>query len=70
MAPAHHPDRNNRLSSNTASRQDIESPYAWARMLASLAIMTIGGSGMYAVSVVLPRIQAEFGVARADASLP
>ena len=70
MAPAHHPDRNNRLSFNTASRQDIESPYAWARTLASLAIMTIGGSGMYAVSVVLPRIQAEFGVARADASLP
>ena len=32
--------------------------------------MTIGGSGMYTVSVVLPRIQAEFGVARGEASLP
>ena len=32
--------------------------------------MTIGGSGMYVVSVVLPAVQAEFGVARADASLP
>ncbi len=32
--------------------------------------MTLGGSGMYSVTVVLPRIQAEFGVARADASLP
>lgn len=32
--------------------------------------MTIGGSGVYTVSVVLPRIQAEFGVARGDASLP
>jgi MFS family permease len=32
--------------------------------------MTIGGSGMYSVTVVLPRIQEEFGVARADASLP
>ena len=32
--------------------------------------MTIGGSGMYTVSVVLPRIQAEFAVARGDASLP
>ena len=32
--------------------------------------MTIGGVGMYAVSVVLPQIQAEFGVTRSDASLP
>jgi MFS family permease len=32
--------------------------------------MTIGSSGMYVVSVVLPAVQAEFGVARADASLP
>ncbi len=38
--------------------------------MASLALMTIGGAGMYSVTVVLPRIQAEFGVARADASLP
>jgi MFS family permease len=50
--------------------QDIESPYAWMRLTASLAVMTIGCAGMYAVSVVLPRIQAEFGVTRADASLP
>jgi MFS family permease len=32
--------------------------------------MTIGSSGMYVVSVVLPRIQAEFGVGRSAASLP
>ena len=38
--------------------------------MVSLALMTIGGAGMYSVTVVLPRIQAEFGVARADASLP
>jgi MFS family permease len=43
---------------------------AWLRLLASLVLMTIGGSGMYAVVVVLPSVQAEFGVARADASLP
>ena len=48
----------------------IESPYAWMRLAVSLLLMTIGGSGMYSVTVVLPRIQAEFGVARADASLP
>lgn len=32
--------------------------------------MTLGSSAMYVVAVVLPAAQAEFGVARADASLP
>ena len=54
----------------TASREAIESPYAWMRLAMSLLLMTIGGSGMYAITVVLPRIQEEFGVARGDASLP
>ena len=56
--------------SPTQIQADTESAYAWMRLLVSLALMTIGGAGMYSVTVVLPRIQAEFGVARADASLP
>lgn len=32
--------------------------------------MTIGGSGMYGMTVILPPIQAEFGLARSTASLP
>lgn len=36
----------------------------------TLALMTVGASGMYVVPVVLPAVQADFGVARADASLP
>ena len=47
-----------------------ESPQAWLRLAASLLLMTLGGSGMYSVTVVLPQIQAEFGIDRADASLP
>ena len=50
--------------------KDDGSPYAWARLTVSLALMTISGCSMYAVVVVLPAVQAEFGVARADASLP
>ncbi|MDP3139116.1 MAG: MFS transporter [Burkholderiaceae bacterium] len=50
--------------------QDREPPYAWFRLIVSLILMTIGGSGMYAVTVVLMPIQAEFAVARGDASLP
>ncbi|MDP1656437.1 MAG: MFS transporter, partial [Hylemonella sp.] len=47
-----------------------DSRYAWTRLAIALASMTIGSSPMYIVSVVLPAVQAEFGVARADASLP
>ena len=47
-----------------------DSRYAWWRLAATLALMTVGSSAMYVVSVVLPAAQAEFGVARADASLP
>ena len=47
-----------------------ESSYAWARLATALALMTLGGSGMYSISVALAPVQAEFGVARADASIP
>jgi MFS family permease len=40
------------------------------RLLITLALMTVGASGMYVISVMLPAVQTEFGVARADASLP
>ena len=56
---------------STALASDlVDSAQAWWRLLASLALITLGSSGMYAVVVVLPEVQAEFGVARADASLP
>ena len=47
-----------------------ESPYAWARLFAALLLSAIGGVGMWSVIVVLPAVQAEFGVARSAASLP
>ena len=47
-----------------------DSAYAWWRLLASLALSAIGGVGMWSAVVVLPIIQAEFGVDRGGASLP
>jgi MFS family permease len=47
----------------------VDSGYAWARLLASVLISTIGGVGMWSIAVVLPALQADFGVARADVSL-
>src|SRR5436305_12833228 len=49
---------------------EADSPAAWLRLAAAVLIGTIGGVGMWSVVVALPAGQAEFGVARADASLP
>src|SRR6266446_7115620 len=54
----------------TAPHSDIDSPYAWVRLAASVALGTIGGVGMWTMPVVMSSVQAEFGVLRADASLP
>ena len=43
---------------------------SWLRLLVSLALSTIGGIGLWSSVVVLPTIQAEFGIDRASASLP
>ncbi len=48
----------------------VDSPYAWARLAAAMAISGIGGVGMWTIPVVLPYVQAEFGVDRGAASFP
>src|SRR5512134_687936 len=53
-----------------ASRGAPESTYAWVRLFAALLLSAVGGVGMWSVIVALPAVQAEFGVARSDASLP
>ena len=58
------------MSAVAIDGNDIESAYAWRRLVAAVLLMGLGGCGMYSVTVVLPLIQAEFGVSRADASLP
>lgn len=49
---------------------DIDGPYAWARLAMCLLISMVGGAGLWSVVVVLPAVEADFGVSRADASLP
>jgi MFS family permease len=48
----------------------VDSPFAWRRLGAAVALATIGSVGTWSVPVVLPAVQAAFGVARGDASLP
>lgn len=52
----------------TAAVED--SPYAWYRLGLALVLGTIGGVGMWSAVVVLPHIERDFGLDRADASLP
>lgn len=44
--------------------------YSWLRLAITLAIAMVGNVGMWAIIVILPAIQAEFGVDRAAASVP
>jgi MFS family permease len=60
----------NTATSNQADASLIDSAYAARRLFITLLLMTLGGSSMYVVSVVLPEVQKEFDVSRADASLP
>ena len=47
----------------------LDSAYSWQRLVLSIVISTIGSIGMWAVIMVLPQVQADFGVDRGDASL-
>jgi len=56
---------------NTAADPSlIDSRTAAWRLLTTLGLVVLGNSSMYVVSVVLPAVQTEFGIGRADASLP
>ena len=48
----------------------LDSAYSWRRLLLSLALSVVGNVGMWAVIVVLPSMQREFGLDRADATIP
>jgi hypothetical protein len=57
-------------SSQEADRYGPDGRYACTRLGASLLIATLIGAGMWAVIVVLPPAQLDFGVDRSAASLP
>ncbi len=57
-------------ASAASAAHDINSTYAWRRLWISLALGTLGSVGMWSCVVALPAVQADFGVARGEASLP
>ena len=44
--------------------------HAWFRLGICMLLGTIGSVGMWAIVVILPAAQADFGVSRGEASLP
>jgi MFS family permease len=54
----------------SADRYAPDGAYAYTRLAISLLIATVIGSGMWAVIVVMPPAQLDFGVDRSAASLP
>ena len=58
------------LQADAAPASAIDSRYAWARLWVALALGTIGSVGMWSFVVLLPAVQADFGIARGEASLP
>lgn len=47
-----------------------DSGYSWIRLCITLAIAIVANVGMWAVIVILPAVEAEYGATRAEASLP
>ena len=47
-----------------------DSRYSWLRLAVCTVISTIGGVGMWSFVVALPAVQADFGIARGEASVP
>lgn len=48
----------------------LDSRYSWMRLGVTLSIAVLGNVGMWAIIVIMPAVQSEFAVARADASVP
>jgi len=47
----------------------LDSAYSWRRLALSVVISTVGSIGMWAIILVLPQVQKDFGIDRGDASL-
>jgi MFS family permease len=46
----------------------VDSAYAWRRLAVSVTLSTVGGIGMWCLTVALPIVQTDLGVSRADIS--
>src|SRR5262249_19408287 len=64
------PAMDGRAVTDRAAGGQVESTYAWLRLVASTGIGTVGCIGMWSYVVALPAVQADLGGTRAEVSLP
>jgi MFS family permease len=58
------------MTAGRAEHDAVDSTYAWIRLAIAVVTGTIGSAGMWSYIVALPTVQADFGILRAEASLP
>ena len=58
------------ITAGRAEHDAVDSTYAWIRLAIAVITGTIGSAGMWSYIVALPTVQADFGILRAEASLP
>ena len=49
---------------------EVDSRYAWWRLVASVVISSVGGVGLWSTVVLLTEAESHFGISRSQASLP
>lgn len=49
---------------------ETDSGYAWFRLAVTMLVAVIANAGIWAIVVIMPAVEAEFGLSRADAALP
>lgn len=54
----------------TDPRPSHDTAYSWARLAITLLIAATGNVGMWAIITIMPAVESDFGIDRADASLP
>lgn len=54
----------------TLLQPETDSPYAWGRLVLTMLVALIANAGMWAIIVIMPAVEAEFGTDRAASSMP
>ena len=49
---------------------ETDSRYSWLRLVITMAVAVVANAGMWAIVVIMPAVEAEFGTTRAGTSLP
>ncbi|WP_245409735.1 MFS transporter [Pararhizobium haloflavum] len=58
------------VAASATATFELDGRYSWTRLAVSVVLATVGSAGMWSVVLVMPAVEQEFAIARADAALP